>query len=183
MSFANPNVIASQATAGGDVIFLAVGHGEGTPTQHSAQVEQVTDTDQDGVVTFAPSVPVVEKSVWATVDLATGDFTVEAPGNLTPTAAAAPAGLTAGARFFQDNRQALHLLVVRPGVKAWGIRAFDGAEGDQGKADDGWVALGLNRLVPVVLGSRSDAKFTLQSGDVVIGIDPEFLTYYSVVVP
>ncbi|MEM7352585.1 MAG: hypothetical protein AAF657_17425, partial [Acidobacteriota bacterium] len=75
------------------------------------------------------------------------------------------------------------LLVVRPGHGAWSGSLRDGDASDQGPADDGAIVARLADLEtlwvePGTLGSNLSA---LQTGDVVLGLDPDRGTYWSVV--
>lgn len=181
LAFDVDRVTATGVTPAGRAVVLSVSRQRGewigltTP-----RVATVLDTDGDGAVDYLPGGDLADRSLWAVVDLESGEFVVGAPDGFTmvetevdPPAMASQPGL------LTDPRCDLELLVVRPGVGAWHGRAGDGADGDDDGVENGAVALQLSALDPVWPVYGGVLLDRLRHGDVVIGIDPLRLTYYA----
>ena len=118
-----------------------------------------------------------QRSVWAVVDVATGDLALVAPDG-TPvhevpfpngSVSLAPLGF-ADALSVEGNH--FHMLVVRPGVGAWTSIVGDHSLHDN-DANEGFVGIAAPTLEP--LGSAPPADRYLDT-DVVVLIDPFRLT-------
>ena len=185
LQFTSPSVTVSQVTSGGDVAVISVAHEpDGDLVRRAVHVDQIHDHDSNGVVSYDTGNPLSSKAIWAACDLTTGQVSVGAPTGLQPTLVTVdPAAMTASPGMVEDDRQSLHLLVCRPGQHASYAASFDGAVTDAGTADDGKVKLDLKSLVRLDGVASLSRKVGLQSGDVLIGLDPELLTYYVTTVP
>ncbi|MEP7009931.1 MAG: hypothetical protein ABJC13_06385 [Acidobacteriota bacterium] len=137
------------------------------------------DEDGDGVVTLALDRPVAPVSVWAAVDLASGDVAVVSPtGSRTPRGGFRGRGLghrETGRGTVHDLRFQSELLVVRPGVGggAWTLTAGDGNVGDEDGDANGELETALDRMTPLDASPAPPEDFG--PGDVVLLVDPRSL--------
>ena len=146
------------------------------------------DHDRDGVIRLEPEGEgaIAPRSVWAVVDLASGELALAAPGGVPVREKAFPGrGLTRGASGkldrFEAVREIVDILFVRPGATpgAWVLTAGDGGEGDDDLADDGVLAATLATAQPVG-ESAAAAPEELAAGDVVVAVDPRSLEVFAV---
>ncbi len=71
----------------------------------------------------------------------------------------------------------VELLIVRPAVGAWRIRAGDGGDGDEDGVSNGFIVVTFSRATP--LGDPSPPPAALRLNDVVIVIDVPAMTVYT----
>ncbi|MCH9646804.1 MAG: hypothetical protein K0U98_01120 [Deltaproteobacteria bacterium] len=181
--FKNGLVIASQVTPGGCGVFLGVSKEAADWTEVTLPgLAPVVDDNGDGILNYSPGGITTNKAVWAVVDATSGDYTVNTP---IPAALVTvdPATLSGNRIQLVDARQSLELLVVRPGVGAWHSRNFDGTASDDDGVDDGQITVPLRDVLTQVwpLGSTVAYKGAAP-GDVLVGIDPTRLEFWSLVV-
>lgn len=174
-------VHVSRVTPGGEVAFLGV-------TRRMAEYNPATriyrelakDDDGDGVITLELDRAVRARSVWVAVDLATGQFAAETPGQALEVGAPSdnllpgPTGLID--RLLHHVSRA-ELLLTRPRVGAWGITAVNGGQADEDGASDADLTVGLSALRP--LGTEPPPR-ELQVGDVLVMVDLRRLNFYAV---
>ncbi len=181
-----PSAVAIEGvTPGGEVAWLAVSR---RPLETHQRVEiyrQLTTADAAGRAQLALGDTVTLKSIFAAVDLATGDYAVAAPAtsSLLERALLAEAFITdasGAAVLLRHDRPRMEALVVRPGSatgserpSAWAGAVEDGGALDEGEAYDGQVELSP-RLLPPLIEDQPAAQ-TFRPGDVVILINPEAL--------
>jgi hypothetical protein len=143
-------------------------------------------SEDDPGAEVAPS-PVPPRSVWAVVDLTTGDYALAAPQGSDLRQVDAPSrGLGAAARFLDQDGRYLDVLLIRPesgpdGVEAaglWGLRVGDGGEQDADGVADSRISLAFAELWP--LADSPPAPEALAPKDVLLGVDPENLQIYAV---
>jgi hypothetical protein len=144
------------------------------------------DDDGDGAVRLAVEGGIWTISVWAAVDLETGEYAVAVPPYSPLAAGTFPGqGLALGARGqlnrFQDRREAVEVFWARKGVGAWRLAALDGTGRDADGAEDGRVALQLDEAAPV--GESPVAPKRLEGGDVVVAVDPRSFEFFAARVP
>lgn len=178
---------ASGLTPGGEAVWLGVSReldGWVTKVLHWQAITK--DEDGDGVVALELGEALPPASVWAVVDLASGELAVAAPeGSPGAEVAFPPDALQPGVDGpqgvvpdrFVDARSQLSLLVARPGAGAWWERLGDGGEGDDDGEADGVVTAALDKLSALEGGGASPAH--LAAGDVVVAIDPDCLELYA----
>ncbi|MEM7354897.1 MAG: hypothetical protein AAF657_29075 [Acidobacteriota bacterium] len=176
-------VSARGVTPQGCTIFFGVSH-ERAPWMRRLITHAAPLVDRDGDGLVALELGVAATSVWAAVDVVSGAHSLAAPAGFAPQQEAiAWRAMTEKPGVLIDQRQDLELLVVRPDVAAWHGRAFDGAAGDAGLAEDGAVEArlaDLERIWPDGAGTVATLE-QLEAGDVVVGIDPSHLTTWSFV--
>lgn len=146
------------------------------------------DDDGDGAVRLElePDERIAPRSLWAVVDLASGELALASPeGETSVREVVFPGrGLARGASNkldrFEAGREMVELLYVRPGTTpaAWGMSAGDGGEADDDGADDGALAAALAGARP--LGASPAPPEELTSGDLVVAVDPRSLEVFAV---
>jgi hypothetical protein len=126
---------------------------------------------------------VLLKSVWAVVDPATGGFAVGAPEGFHLREVPFPGrGFEAGApglvNRLRHELESIFALVVRPGVGAWRLDAWDTSEKDRDGEDDGRVLTSLEDFEPFeASGAGPPERFARD--DVIVVIDPVDLRFYA----
>jgi hypothetical protein len=131
VQFANRKVTVSGLPPGARVVFFAVLR---IPQRYNFRVsrwQQVeADDDRDGVVTFLAAADIPASSIWAIVDLRTGEGVLTAPGEPGVKEISSNRGRLSerGDRFTFYGSQ-LDLLYVQPGGGVWSWHATDGTNG------------------------------------------------------
>jgi len=126
-------------------------------------------------VVFAREGGIPADSVWAAVDLSTGQYTLDAPPRAPRRVGeAAFEGAVAGAREVRCVPRAfplrqLNLLLVRPGEGAWRVYSRDGGPLDADGAIDGGQTLPLGAFQP--LWGSAQPPAALAPGDLLIGVE------------
>jgi hypothetical protein len=172
-------VVISGVTAKGRVALLGVTREIGEDEYPTARrhLEVLADEDGDGVVRYPVEGGVPLRSLFAAVDLASGDFETVSPAALglrrVNWRGRGPGQRSGGKDSVEDRRRLLELLVVRPNVGVWAARIKDGDESDADGAIDGRVEGLLEGLSP--LGDGPEAPSVFQRDDVVLALDPTVL--------
>lgn len=176
--------MVSAVSPGGRVAIFGVGRGfNGYMGTLVRRWEVLADDDGDGVVRLDLAGPVQHKSVWAAVDLASGELALAAPVGFELREVGFPGrGIGAARKSLTDSRRYLDALWVRPGGGA-DAGAWQAIFGDGGASDDDGVE---NRSVRAVVTAFSPiepgavgAPEKLVGGDVVVGVDAETLEIYA----
>jgi hypothetical protein len=172
-------VVISGVTARGKAALLGVTReiGEDEYTTARRHLEVLTDEDGDGVVRYPVEGGVPVRSLFAAVDLASGDFETVSPEALglrrVNWRGRGPGRGPGGRDSVEDRRRILEILVVRPNVGVWAARVKDGDESDGDGVIDGRVEGLLEGLSP--LGAGPEAPSVFQRGDIVLALDPTVL--------
>lgn len=168
-----PNaVVANGVTPGADVVFFGVAlepDGYGSQIEQWAQIVKSTGT----TARLELAAPVPYKSMWAVVDLDTGDFALSSPAGYTAKPAIIPKKLLKkgsgdASDLLTEGREFVQLLLVTPKKGAWQFTAMDG-DGDDDGRDDGQIAASLEHFRPVDASKAPPKK--LSKNDVVIMFD------------
>ena len=183
LTFENSSVSVEGATPGGEVLFFSV---ERVPTGFYVEVNirrESVGADGTGLASVLFDEEVPTRSVWAAIDLATGQFALGSPSSFGLLEEAfAPGAFRTDAAGLADQLRHGHKLVealwVRPGERAagagaWRQRVADGGSRDVDAALDGAVALDPASLQPV--GGEQVVPDRFAPGDVVVLIDPSSL--------
>lgn len=186
LQFTTDAVLVSGATAGGEVVISGVVREPREFIGRIAGRETVLrDEDGDGVVSWELGAAVPVRSMWAAVDLATGEHALGTPGDYplrlldaATTETGGPGGLLSRV---QVSRDFVHLLVVRPQVGAWLAQLFDGEDHDLDGAATLSVAAAVEDLQP--LASSPAAPEELQADDVIVVFDPDAMAMSATRVP
>lgn len=167
-------VIAREVNPGADVVFFGIGlkpDGYGSDVVQWAEV--VPGIAGNTTARLELKEPLVYKSMWAAVDMSSGDYALASPAGYTAKQAAIPKKLLKqgsgdAADLLSDGREFVQLLLVSPKKGAWQFAAMDGAGDDDGK-DNGQIAASLEHFRP--LGASKNAPKKLSKNDVVIMFD------------
>ena len=184
VTFEEAAVVAAELSPGGDAVFWSVGREPLGALQRVVRHQGVVVVDALGEARFEPeSGEVLLKSVWAVADVATGAFAIAAPPGFVLREIPFPGkGFAAGApgrvNRLRHELSALDLLMVRPGVGAWRLRAHDTGARDRDGEDDDRVLTDLDDLEPLDPGGPGPPERYLRD-DVLLVLDPRELTFYS----
>jgi hypothetical protein len=175
MTFDPDTVVASGVTPGAKTVWMDVSVGSaGYRTRITDHTSVVIDEDGDGVVRLSVNrVPSV--SIWAVVDMSSGDYAVDspAPGHFPhqplPAAALHRKGNTASAELQSDLTTAV-FWYVRPGHGAWKSIVDDGEPSDADGKGNGKLNAATARM-QACDGDDTPPPDDLQAGDVVFIVD------------
>lgn len=174
-------VKATGITPGGQAVWFGVAREQGLyRIEVVTRREIVTDEDGDGVVRLDVPGGIVPMSVWAVVDLASGEIALAMPPGTESRLEPFPsdgfvAGTAAGPGHLQLRKELQEMCLVRPGVGAWHGRAGDGAAGDGDGQPDGVVT-----IRPAILSSFGSAAKGIgdyRRGDVVVLVEPRLMEF------
>ncbi len=141
--------------------------------------ELLTDDDADGAVVFDLERDVPTKSVWFAVNLTSGKLAVAAPeGTPFEEVALTPRAIRAALDGLDLDSVLLHMVLVRPGAGAWGMRVGDGGASDEDGEQDGTVRAALADLRSIADSPAAPTAFSPK--DVLLIVDPERLKYVAV---
>ncbi len=147
-------VVISGATPKSQAVLLGVTREIGEDDYPTAKrhLEVLTDEDGDGAIRYPLEGGIPGRSVFAAVDLTSGDHDAAAPQALGARRVnwrgRGPRRRNDGRDAVEDQRKLLELLVVRPQVGAWTLRVRDGGESDGDGRIDG-------RLEGIFVGPRA----------------------------
>lgn len=155
ISFDGPNVEAVGLSPGGKAIFFSLDRKPQGYVTKIGRAREVAEAGEDGVAALELAADVPVRSIWAVVDLTSGELAIAGPEDsplllLDLPPGALPADSEGRRDRLVDRREGVDLLVVRPGIGAWAGTVRDGGEKDLDAADDGWLAVGWAGLEPVV---------------------------------
>lgn len=185
VSFEEQAVVVSGATASGSVAVFGVSQGfNGFTAYYLEETALLVDEDGDGSVRLELDLPLSKvRSVWAAVDLATGELSLAAPKGEAPRAEELP-GDALGAdrdRLTVAVQRWAYTLWVRPGREAgagaWAAIVGDGGAADGDGLEDRQVQATVKSFQPVAAGKASalPAPEQMAGGDLVLVVDPETL--------
>lgn len=184
VTFEEAAVLAAGLTPGGDAVFWSVAREPLGYHQRVVESQGLEVVDALGEARFEPEEgAVLLKSVWAVVDVATGGFAVAGPPGFRLRQAPFPGrGFEAGApglvNRLRHELESIHVLIVRPGVTAWRLEAWDTSPRDRDGADDDRVLMSLEDLEPLeASGPGPPDRFARD--DVIVVIDPRTLRFYA----
>lgn len=184
VTFNGKTITATGATPRGQVIFFGESQEDAEYTSITySHYERFADADTSGSAHVDLNTDVVPSSIWAVVDIASGSYVVLAPaggarkslavqGNLLRKSAG---GDTTG---LDIPFEMASILVVRPGVGAWEAMAADGGAADEKGHKHGKVITPISQL-HAVRDPKLKPISTLQGGDVVVVIEPQYLFFYA----
>ncbi len=178
-------VIVTGVTPGAAVAWIGVSCEEPRWVLQRFVWNRVTvDEDNDGMVVLDIGRDASPVSLWAAVDVATGESAVEYGEAVEPRPVAFPANRIgpkpADGDWFSDARKRVEMVVVRAGVGAWHLSAGDGAQGDSDGRPDGVLRPALAAMTGALSTAPVFAGF--DAGDIVLAVDPGRLEYYTGVV-
>ncbi len=120
-----------------------------------AHFQGVTAADTSGAASFDLGRTVPPTSAWIAVDLATGAYTLAAPGKgAVRQVDLGPGVLRVGSGGAPDSvvdrRSIVEALLVRPGLGAWELTVADGGAADEDGASDGRLQFSLSQMRPLL---------------------------------
>lgn len=180
-------VVVSGVTAKGKAALLGVTReiGEDDYPTVKRHLEVLLDDDGDGTIRYPMEAGIPMRSVWAVVDLTSGDHDAASPQKFGERRVNwRGRGLqkrSDGRDAVEDQRTILELLVVRPAAGAWALRVRDGAESDGDGVIDGRLSGVLDSMQPLADSPAPPA--VLQKDDVVLALDPSAMEITLVKVP
>ncbi|HSL83424.1 MAG TPA: hypothetical protein VLF66_11655 [Thermoanaerobaculia bacterium] len=184
LTFEEAAVLAAGLTPGGDAVFWSVAREPQGHYQKVVRRQGLAAVDALGQVRFEPDGAAVPlKSVWAVVDVGSGAFAVGAPPEFALEEVPFPGqGFEVGApglvNRFRHELEAVEQLLVRPGVGAWVLRAFDQGPEDRDETDDDRVLTSLEDFVPLDAGGP-DPPERFARDDVFVVVDPRSLRVFA----
>jgi hypothetical protein len=184
VTFEEAAVLAAELTPGGDAVFWSVGREPLGAVQRVVRHHGMAVVDALGEARFEPETgAVLLKSVWAVSDITTGAFAISAPPGFVLREIPFPgngfaAGAPGRANRLRHELSALDLLMVRPGVGAWRLRAHDTGARDRDGEDDDRVLTDLDDLEPFDPGGPGPPERYLRD-DVLVVLDPRELAFYA----
>jgi hypothetical protein len=176
------------ATPGGDVVFWGVYRER--LARVSTTVGKLGDrvmADASGAARLDLGRDVPGLSVWAAVDLASGQVALASPGGFQWTEID-PKGrrIDKALGRLAVDRHELSVLLVRPEAGnsgssgSWQLDVFDGGALDEDGAYDGSLRASLAAFLPDRKAGHAPPRF--EAGDVLVAVDPEDLAAFSVTV-
>ena len=186
LGFEASAVTVSGATPEGGVVVFGLGRDRRRAVPRVLRLEHELAADADGALRFELDEPVMAHSVWAAVDLASGEYALASPVGHELERIDFPAqGLGANARFLDSEGRFLDVLLVRPangpdGAEAagfWGVAMGDGAGLDADGEANSRLTLDVTRLL--ALEDSPPAPERLRPKDVLIGVDPQTLRVFA----
>jgi len=178
LGFENAAVVAGGLTPGGKIAWFSVAREATGAGSLIARREQVTaDDDGDGSARLDLDRPVPPRSMWAAVDLKTGEVALATPGDYPLRRMALAAGTfhpgAAGDfdRVLAEGHDSLELFVARPAVGAWALSVWDGARDDEDGPANRRLSLAFDGMAAV--GQSPAPPVRLLPGDVVVLMDPD----------
>jgi hypothetical protein len=189
LTFEGNAVRAAGVTPAGKVVFFGVSReGQQARLRMTSREEILEDSDKDGVVQLDLGQPTPFRSIWAAVDLASGEYIISSPSGYSPTVLdfpmaglRRPGGVPGKPDRLDDRRYSLEVLVVRPGQGAWRQSLGDGDASDEDHAANGRIEWAAARGRAVRGGPAAPEDF--DPGDVIIAIDPTRMELYATRLP
>jgi hypothetical protein len=177
VSFEHGAVVADGVTHQGRAVWFSIAREiSRQATTIVPRIELQADADGDGKVRLELGQDVPLRSIWFAVDLETGEAGVAAPEGFPLLEAEMPGrAIPAALNRLDLERRFVYLVVVRPGVGAWMLRAGDGGASDEDGEPDGTLRAMLSALTSVGDGPSPPARFT--PGDLLLVIDPNRMTF------
>ena len=179
-NFSGPSVTIDGATPGGDVVLFTVAKertNSSPPMVVSTRNVVVLHADGKGSAIFSGESDVPPISVWIAIDLATGHSGASGAAGFRPLPLS-DSGLAtrddAGRlRKFTAALPDVDLLLVRPGVGAWQIKAAKTSALDESARSERPLRIDVTRMIPVP-GSPSVPE-SFMPGDVLAVVEPRTL--------
>lgn len=121
-------------TPAGSAVVFSIAKPPGHLMSITARFEQFVEADAAGLARLELPAPVAERSVWAVVDIESGEVALAAPKDSDLRRIDFPGrGIGATRRFLRDERRFLEVLVVRAGGGGAGGRRSRGGGGRLGR--------------------------------------------------
>jgi hypothetical protein len=184
LTFSGKTITASGLTPRGEAIFFAEAQEEGEYTMLTySHYERFAAADASGTAHIDIDADIVPTSIWAVVDTTSGAYSVTAPPGGARKSKPIHGGLlrrSAGGDITGlDFPFAMgSILMVRPGVGVWHASAAEEGAADEKGHGRGKIITPIPELKPI-RGANLTPITTLQGGDVVVIIEPQYLYFYA----
>jgi hypothetical protein len=182
LSFDSDSVIVSNVSVAGKVVLFgtSLSTWRNLPLSKAERVV-IADDDRDGIIRYKLNYRMPLRSIWIAVDFETGGWAIGGPPGYTVDVQPFPeSSLHANAAgeidSLEQERQAMQVVVVRPGEGAWQIFAAQSRPANAEEAKHGKLKVvfeGAN-----VFESSKTLK-QLKKGDVVIGLDTRSMQVFA----
>ena len=179
IAFEAQSAVASGLTPSGPVVWFGVARESAEGVATIVRRDRLDKADALGVARVDLDRDIPFKSIWVALDLTTGLAAIATPANFPLVQVDLPlSDLLAGgadsalADAIQSGRDAVEVLLVRPGSGAWGLTVGRGGVNDE-SGGDGPMRVSLTHLKPIGASPAPPSK--LSAKDVVILIDPNRL--------
>ncbi len=174
-------VVAFGLTPGGQAVWFAVSKERAEWMAKIVRYDRLVMADPSGDSAFVPDAKVSPVSVWAVVDMTTGAYAMQThsgmPTHLVSFPSAALKAEEGGDYSVSDSRQALEVLLVRPGEGAWRLSLADGGP-DDGDGAPNRVLVPNARSFHSLMPDKAPLK-GFHKGDVMLAIDPVTFDHYA----
>jgi hypothetical protein len=179
--FEEDRVVAEGITPFGETVWLGVSRDR--PSWRTRVVHRrnvITDSEGQGRVEYELEGGVPQHSIWAVVDLQSGEVAVAVPESYSLRKPEVPAAVfhhtgMGSVELMGTSFRRADIVVVRPGIGAWAVRASDGSENDIDGGQDGLIWIEPEGMEPLIDGR--EAPVCLEPGDIVVMMDPDHLRY------
>lgn len=184
ISFSQADVVISGVTPGGRVVLIGLAREPlGYYSNLQPFVEQIDDSDSDGITRYELQSANDWKSIWGAVDLQSGDYVVSRPDRSPGRQVNFKGrGLGRGANGklskLEHEGQWLELMLVRPTGDVFQALVVDGGPFDEDGRNDNVVNVSFDALnLAAGKGTKQDEY---RAGDVLFVIDPDDLSMVAV---
>lgn len=187
VTFGAHSVTAKGTTPGGNVLFASLGE---AAIQWSREILWLTLVEHDasgqGEATLTTTRPIATTSVWAVIDLTSGNLTLASPPGFPLRRLDFPGngmarGISGQLERLDLNQRGMFIVWVRPGVGAWSKRVGDGGAADDDHTIDGKVRASAENMLPI--GSSGAAPKHFLPHDTVVVFNPSTYEIFSTEVP
>lgn len=182
ISFGSDTVTVTGLNGFGGAAWFSVSRSRPGPTTRVTADHGVLETRYSPSVTITPDHPVSAHSVWAAVDMISGDFVVAAPPDAVLREVTAPGEVSGNIGYSLATIPLefpyAHVFVVRAESGAWYGFADDGGSDDTDRSSDGSLHVAPGSLTPVADSGAPPNE--LLPGDVIVTINPSNLCYWAV---
>jgi hypothetical protein len=138
----------------------------------------VEDTNNDGAIRFEVAEGLPWKSVWAAVDLTTGEFTLAVPEGFPLLETPFPGqGIGSALNTLETAGDFEQLLWVRPALGAWALTVGDGGVNDGDGEGNHRILADVSRFTAVGKSPAAPDKFA--PGDVLVGVEAHTLNVFA----
>ncbi len=173
-------VSAEGLTPHGPAVVFGVAVTREGPVKRISQISGVVEADATGAIAWSEEDGVPQMSIWAVVDVVTGDFDAAVPEGMSDVylldedGGPLTQGEIASGRITGGIAEAA-FLVVRPGLGAWRLHVGDGGASDSDGSTDGSIRVKMRDLKPL----REDwgPLSNIRPGDTIVIIDPRNMAY------
>jgi hypothetical protein len=172
-------IVVTGLPANGAAVLFAISYESGGWYTRVARRDEKLNADAAGLLRYVPGAA-QGRSTWAVIDFQTGAASVASSAKEGGRGLGAPAELLTTIKNdparFRSPGEMLEVLVVQPGVGAWGWSGGDGGSTDT-ELSPGVIGFRFENLRPI--GGSPPSPRTLPAGATVVVIDSITLDFYT----